>query len=173
MTHANGESGYDVTFEEIMFTITAATQDTFSTYMGVELFAGKVSNKVEPLESDIVAIVGVGGTRVGYVMIAADAENAQRITGRMLMAEGTISPEEVSDTFGELANNVAGVFKSKYVETYGKVAMGHPLVVTGQIKPLGLPSDKASQSMNIQQKGATIPFLSMDANIRLHVIVYF
>jgi CheY-specific phosphatase CheX len=160
----------DVTFEEIMFTITSATQDTFSTYLGVELFAGKIDNKIEPVESDIVAIVGVGGLRVGYVMIGADSANARKITAKMLMMEEGISDPDVSDAFGELANNIAGAFKSKYAETYGRVAMGHPLVVTGKIQPIGTGG---AASMNIQQKGAIIPFLGMEDQLKLHVIVYF
>lgn len=162
----------DVTFEEIMFTICSATQDTFGTYLGIELFAGKIANKIEPVESDIVAIVGVGGTRVGYVMIGADWENARKITAKMLMMEDGITNSDVSDAFGELANNIAGAFKSKYSESYGRVAMGHPLVVTGKIEPIGGAVDHNTASMNIQQKGAIIPFLGMDDPIKLHVIVY-
>ncbi|NCD34693.1 MAG: chemotaxis protein CheX [Spartobacteria bacterium] len=173
MAQSIDEKTSDVTFEEIMFTITSATQDTFSMYMGVELFAGKVSNEITPVESDIVAIVGVGGSRVGYVMIAANAENALKITAKMLMMEGDIEPDAVSDAFGELANNIAGVFKNKYAETYGRVAMGLPLVVTGKIKPLSSSGGGDPKSVNIQQKGASIPFLSMEDNLSFHVIVYF
>jgi len=53
-----------ITFEEIMFTIMSATQDTFKNYLGVDIFAGKVERKVDPVDSDVVGIVGIAGDRV-------------------------------------------------------------------------------------------------------------
>ena len=160
----------EVTFEEIMFTLTAATQDTFSMFLGVELFAGKVLKKIEPIHADVVAIVGVGGERVGYVMIAANDENALNITKKMMMSED-VEDSSVCDAFGELANNIAGVFKSKYAEAYGKVAMGLPLVVAGKISPIGALNAGAG-SVNIKQQGAIIPFKAPDENIAFQVMVY-
>jgi len=164
----------EVTFEEVMFTLTSATQDTFSMYMDVELFAGKVINKIEPVTSDIVAIVGIGGERVGYVMIAADHDNALKITKSMMMSDD-VEDSAIWDAFGELANNIAGVFKNKYNEIYGKVAMGLPLVVAGKISPVGASPGAGSEktaSVSVQQKGAIIPFVSMEAGISFHVMVY-
>ena len=163
-------SPVEVTFEEIMFTLTAATQDTFSMFLGVELYAGKVVKKIEPIHADVVAIVGVGGERVGYVMIAANDENALRITQKMMMTE-EVEDSSVCDAFGELANNIAGVFKSKYAEAYGKVAMGLPLVVAGKISPIGA-LNAGPWSVNIKQQGAIIPFMAHDEKISFHVMVY-
>src|SRR4051794_27856117 len=50
-----------ITFEEIMFTIMSATQDTFKSYMGTDIYAGKVEKKINPMRSDVVGIVGVAG----------------------------------------------------------------------------------------------------------------
>ena len=163
-------SPVEVTFEEIMFTLTAATQDTFSMFLGVDLFAGKVILKIEPIHADVVAIVGVGGERVGYVMIAANDENALKITQKMMMTDD-VEDSSVCDAFGELANNIAGVFKSKYVEAYGKVAMGLPLVVAGKISPIGA-LNAGKGSVNIKQQGAIIPFMAHDEKISFHVMVY-
>ena len=160
----------EVTFEEIMFTLTAATQDTFSMFLGVDLFAGKVILKIEPIHADVVAIVGVGGERVGSVMIAANDENALKITQKMMMTDD-VEDSSVCDAFGELANNIAGVFKSKYVEAYGKVAMGLPLVVAGKISPIGA-LNAGKGSVNIKQQGAIIPFMAHDEKISFHVMVY-
>ena len=70
-----------------------------------------------------------------------------------------------------LANNIAGVFKSKYVEDYGKVAMGLPLVVAGKISPIGVPEND-SGTVNVKQQGAIIPFMSPEEGINFHVMVY-
>lgn len=163
----------EVTFEEVMFTLTAATQDTFSMYMGIELFAGKVDNRIVPVTSDIVAIVGIGGQRVGYVMISADHANALRITKKMQMTD-EVEDDAVWDAFGELANNIAGVFKNKYTETYGNVSLGLPLIVAGKISPIGeTASDSDEQrKVSVRYKGAIIPFVCMEEQLSFHVMVY-
>ena len=50
-----------ISFEEIMFTIMSATQDTFKSYLNIDLLAGRVEKKLEPVESDVISIVGVAG----------------------------------------------------------------------------------------------------------------
>lgn len=161
-----------ITFEEIMFTIMSATQDTFKTYMGMEIFAGKIEKKIEPVESDVVGIVGVAGDRVGYIMYATDKLSATMVAKELLMTEET-DDEAIRDAIGELTNNIAGVFKSKYHEQYGSVALGLPLVVSGKIRPVSEPPEpEEKSSMNIQCKGVTIPFTSLDGSVSFRVMVY-
>lgn len=161
-----------ITFEEIMFTIMSATQDTFMTYIGREILAGKIEKKIEPVESDVVGIVGVAGDRVGYIMFATEKSSATLVAQELLMTEET-NEEAIRDAIGELTNNIAGVFKSKYHEQYGSVALGLPLVVSGKIRPVSEPPEPAEKtSMNIQCKGVTIPFKSLDGAITFRVMVY-
>ncbi len=161
-----------ITFEEIMFTIMSATQDTFMTYMGMEILAGKIEKKIEPVESDVVGIVGVAGDRVGYIMYATGKSSAVLVAKELLMMEEA-DDEAVRDAIGELTNNIAGVFKSKYHELYGSVALGLPLVVSGKIRPVSEPPEQSGDtSMNIRCKGVTIPFKSLNSNIAFRVMVY-
>jgi CheY-specific phosphatase CheX len=161
-----------ITFEEIMFTIMSATQDTFKTYMGMEIFAGKIEKKIEPVESDVVGIVGVAGDRVGYIMYATDKTAATLVAKELLMTEDA-DDEAIRDSIGELTNNIAGVFKSKYHEQYGSVALGLPLVVSGKIRPVSEPPEPEEKGgMNIQCKGVTIPFTSLDGSVSFRVMVY-
>lgn len=161
-----------ITFEEIMFTIMSATQDTFMTYMGMEVLAGKIEKKIEPVESDVVGIVGVAGERVGYIMYATDKTAAHQVAKELLMMEDA-DEEAIRDAIGEVTNNIAGVFKSKYHEQYGSVALGLPLVVSGKIRPISDPPEPApNTTMNIQCKGVTIPFKSQDGIISFRVMVY-
>lgn len=161
-----------ITFEEIMFTIMSATQDTFMTYMGMEILAGKIEKKIEPVESDVVGIVGVAGDRVGYIMYATETSSAVLVAKELLMMEEA-DDEAVRDAIGELTNNIAGVFKSKYHEQYGSVALGLPLVVSGKIRPVSEPPEPpVGSSMNIQCKGVTIPFKSLNSNIAFRIMVY-
>ncbi|BDV43704.1 chemotaxis protein CheX [Geotalea uraniireducens] len=162
-----------ISFEEIMFTIMSATQDTFNNYLGVEIFAGKVERKVDPVDSDVVGIVGVAGDRVGYILLAADSVAAVTIAKELLMLDEP-DEESIRDAIGELTNNIAGVFKTKYHEQYGSVALGLPLIVSGMLRTVadtGQAKEEGS-SMNVQCKGVTIPFKSLDGRIALRVMVY-
>ncbi|GAM08901.1 hypothetical protein OR1_01175 [Geobacter sp. OR-1] len=162
-----------ITFEEIMFTIMSATQDTFKSYLGMEIFAGKVEKKIEPVDSDVVGIIGVAGERVGYIIFATAKETALLVSKELLMMDDP-DEESVRDAIGELTNNIAGVFKTKYHEYYGSVALGLPLVVSGKIRPLSEPPETPvdKPSMNVQCKGVTIPFRSMDGRAEFRVMVY-
>lgn len=162
-----------ISFEEIMFTIMSATQDTFKSYMNIDLLAGKVEKKVEPVDSDVTGIVGIAGDRVGYIIIATDKSSAQRVAKELLMVDEA-DDDCIRDAMGELANNIAGAFKTKYHAQYGNVALGLPLVVSGQLRAISEPPDAADQgsSINVQCKGVTIPFKTADGTISITVMVY-
>jgi CheY-specific phosphatase CheX len=164
----------DITFEEIMFTIMSATQDTFKSYLNLDIYAGKVEKKVYPMDSDVVGIIGVAGERVGYIIFATEMVTANALAKDLLMMEEP-GEESIRDAVGELVNNIAGVFKSRYHEQYGSVALGLPLVVSGRVRPVGdnaMQESSATPSMNVQCNGVTIPFKSLDNRISFRVMVY-
>ncbi|MDY0301683.1 MAG: chemotaxis protein CheX, partial [Trichlorobacter sp.] len=140
-----------ITFEEIMFSVMTATQETFRCYMNIELFAGQVDRKVAPVDSDVTGIIGVAGDRVGYIIVAANKSTAQLVAKEMLMDDEP-DEESIRDAIGELINNIAGSFKTKYHDQYGNVAMGLPLVVSGQLRTFSEPPEEGG-SMNVQCKG--------------------
>lgn len=161
-----------ISFEEVMFTILSATQDVVKNYMGLDVYAGKVASGVGPITSDIVAIIGIGGDRVGYVMLAAGTDTARRVAQQMLMIEEP-NEEAMRDAIGEMTNNIAGLFKNRFQEHYGDVAMGLPLVVSGFVRP---PTDtraavEPNSSVSVQCKGVTIPFKTMDESVSFRVMV--
>jgi len=161
-----------ISFEEIMFTILSATQDTFKSYMNIDLLAGKVEKRVDPVDSDVTGIVGVAGDRVGYIIIATDKKSAQCVAKELLMVDEA-DDECIRDAVGELTNNIAGAFKTKYHEQYGNVALGLPLVISGQLRTISEPPELNEQSsINLQFKGVTIPFMSADGSLSLKVMVY-
>lgn len=159
-----------ITFEEIMFSVMTATQETFRCYMNIELFAGQVDRKVAPVDSDVTGIIGVAGDRVGYIIVAANKSTAQLVAKEMLMDDDP-DEESIRDAIGELINNIAGSFKTKYHDQYGNVAMGLPLVVSGQLRTFSEPPEEGG-SMNVQCKGVTIPFTNQDGTVSLKVMVY-
>ncbi|WP_236027028.1 chemotaxis protein CheX [Geomonas diazotrophica] len=162
-----------ITFEEIMFTIMSATQDTFKSYMNTDIYAGKVEKKINPLQSDVVGIVGVAGDRVGYIIFATEKGPAEQIAKDLLMLDEA-DDEAISDAVGEVANNIAGVFKTKYHEQYSSVALGLPLVLSGRLRPMTDPPEQSTMdgSMSVQCKGVTIPFTTMDGKLHFRVMVY-
>lgn len=161
-----------ISFEEIMFTIMSATQDTFKSYMNVDLLAGKVEKKVVPVDSDVTGIVGIAGERVGYIIVACDKKTAQYVAKELLMVDEA-DDECIRDAVGELTNNIAGVFKTKYHEHYGNVALGLPLVISGQLRAISEPPDpNEGASINVQCKGVTIPFMTSDNIVSIQVMVY-
>jgi CheY-specific phosphatase CheX len=165
----------NVTFEEIMFTIISATQEVFREIMNIQLLAGNVEKRMPTVSMDLVSIVGISGSRVGYIMIGSDKRSASLITKRMLMVD-MVDAHSIRDAFGELANNVAGVFRTKYHDQYGVIAMGLPLVVSGRIHPMGshsLPKVKHIPTMiRMQQQGVVIPFQTADGMIKVNVMFY-
>jgi len=161
-----------ISFEEIMFTIISATQDTFKSYMNIDLLCGKVEKRVVPIDSDVTGIVGVAGDRVGYIIIATDKKTAQYVAKELLMVDEA-DEDCIRDAVGELTNNIAGVFKTKYHEYYGNVALGLPLVISGKLRAISEPPDENEQaSINVQCKGVTIPFVTTDGMISVQVMVY-
>lgn len=150
----------------------SATQDTFKSYMNIDLLAGKVEKRVAPVDSDVTGIVGVAGDRVGYIIIATDRASAQFVAKELLMVEEA-DEECIRDAVGELTNNVAGVFKTRYHEQYGSVALGLPLVVSGQLRTISDPPEQDDHSsINVQCKGVTIPFTTADGTVSIKVMVY-
>lgn len=140
--------------------------------MNIDLLAGMVEKKVKPVDSDVTGIVGIAGDRVGYIIIATDKLSAQRVAKGLLMVDEA-NEECIRDAMGELANNIAGLFKTKYHEQYGSVALGLPLVVSGMLQAISEPQAEAEQSsINVQCKGVTIPFRTVDESISIIVMIY-
>ena len=162
-----------ISFEEIMFTIMSATQDTFKSYLDTDIYAGKVEKRINPMGSDVVGIIGVAGDRVGYIIFATEKNSALQLSRELLMLEDP-DDESVNDAVGEVTNNIAGVFKTKYHEQYGSVALGLPLIVSGRMRPITDPPEAASTdgSMSVQCKGVTIPFTTKDGRMSFRVMVY-
>ncbi|MBU1220927.1 chemotaxis protein CheX [Myxococcota bacterium] len=166
------DSNENITFEEIMFTVIEATQDTFRAYMNIEVFAGKVKKSIEPIDADIVGIVGVAGSRVGYMILSLDSATARLITEELTQME---NPDEETqrDSIGELINIIAGSIKSKYHEQYGKVDLGLPLIMSGRLTPKGaISAADQDSSLSVQSNGVVIPFRGFGENLNFSVMVY-
>ena len=158
-----------ISFDEVLATVMAATLETFKSYMNIELLVGDREKTIGSLESDVTGVIGIGGDRVGYIIIAANERTARLVAQQMLMADDP-DYNDITDAIGELANNIAGAVRTNHAEC-GNVALGLPLIVAGQLRATE-PASDTDTSHSVQGKGVTIPFYTTDGNVSLKVMVY-
>ncbi len=82
-----------------------------------------------------VALVGAG-QHYGVALVAATP--ALDALARALLGVGPraeLSPTDIADAIGELANQLAGVVKRGIVKVVGELVLGVPIAVTGELEP--------------------------------------
>ena len=159
-----------VSFEEVLETVMSTTLETFKSYMNIDLVAGESAKTIGSLESDVTGVVGIGGDRVGYIIIAASRSTAVLVAQQMLMVDDP-GDEDITDAIGELANNIAGAVKTNHAAC-GNVALGLPLIVAGPLRAVSEPPTSTDPSLSVACKGVTIPFHTVDGSVSLKVMVY-
>jgi CheY-specific phosphatase CheX len=137
--------------------------------MNIDLQAGEVLKSITAADADISGIIGIGGDRVGYIIIAANRGTARLVAQQMLMVDEP-DDTDITDAIGELANNIAGAVKTNH-SACGNVALGLPLIVSGQLRAVTEPPND-DPSISVQCKGVTIPFQTSDGTVTLKVMVY-
>ena len=159
-----------ISFDEVLATVISATIEAFKSYMDIDLLSGEAEKNIGSVESDFTSLVGIGGDRVGYIIITTNESTARLMARRMLMTD---EPEEndITDAIGELANNIAGAVKTNHSQC-SNVALGLPLIVAGPLRALPEPSSYDDASMLVQCKGVTIPFHTACGMVSLKVMVY-
>jgi len=111
----------------------AATEEVFSTMLGIEVAAGepyRQPSKPEPTKG-VVALIGLTGNWVGTGGIACTGDFARKISGQLLMSEFASIDQEVLDAMGEIANMIVGSFKNALEPEIGAISMSIPVVVFG------------------------------------------
>ncbi len=166
-----------ISFDEVLTTIMNATIETFKSYMDIDLLSGDAEKNLGSVESDFTGIVGIGGDRVGYIIIAATEGTARLVAQQMLMADDP-QEDDITDAIGELANNIAGAVKTNHSHC-GNVALGLPLIVAGPLRAIpelsagaGGGDGEGDASLRVQCKGVTIPFHTACGRVSLKVMVY-
>jgi chemotaxis protein CheX len=118
---------------KVVGAIRNATQEVFSTMLGLELAAQEAyrqPSKPEPTNG-VVALIGLTGKWMGTGSIACSAEFACKISGQLLMAEYHSVDQEVLDAMGEVTNMIIGNFKNALEADAGPMGMSIPVVVFG------------------------------------------
>jgi chemotaxis protein CheX len=117
---------------ELIEELKVATQEVFDTMVFKKLTHGSpIEGDALRPRSNVVGLVGFGGTMSGLVAFYTTLDAAQEIAGSML----GVSPAEVNgempDAIGEVTNMIAGGFRLKLAERGETLAISIPSVTVG------------------------------------------
>jgi len=113
--------------------IALGVQDVFSTMLMVELESeAAVINQRLPLQSNLSAMIGLGGGIRGVLAVHCPAAVAKAITSGFLGVEVDELDEDVKDAIGEIANMVAGNLKVSFAREGVQIELAIPTSVVGE-----------------------------------------
>ena len=118
----------------IVASLSQATQEVFSTMLGMELVAQpphRENGKLEPTNG-VVTLIGLAGKWVGTGSICCAGETARKISGKLLMSEFSAVDQEVLDAMGEVTNMIIGNFKNSIEDIVGPLGLSIPVVIFGR-----------------------------------------
>jgi chemotaxis protein CheX len=124
--------------DTIVQTIHSATQDVFTTMMGLDV---KAEDSFEEANGSgtvdgVVALIGLAGQWVGGGILHCDAELARKLYSHLLMTDALPAAdgvtEEVLDAIAEIANMIIGNVKNVIEQQVGTIGLGIPSVVYGR-----------------------------------------
>ncbi len=118
--------------------IIAATTDVFSTMLSMDLVVGEgVEGAGGEVESNITAMLGLGGDIRGMLAVHCPAAVAFAITSGFLGMDVEELDEDVKDAIGEIANMVAGNLKIAFAGYDLRVELAIPTSIVGQSYRVG------------------------------------
>lgn len=113
--------------------IALGAEDVFSTMLMVELESeAAVINQRMPLQSNLSAMIGLGGGIRGVLAVHCPAAVAKAITSTFLGMEVDELNEDVKDAIGEIANMVAGNLKVSFAGAGVDIELAIPTSVVGE-----------------------------------------
>jgi chemotaxis protein CheX len=118
--------------------IIGATRDVFSTMLMMELGGGDpVEGAGGEVDSNITALLGLGGDIRGMLAVHCPARVAMTITSGFLGMDVDALNEDVKDAIGEIANMVAGNLKIAFAGDDLKIELAIPSTIIGQSYRVG------------------------------------
>jgi len=120
--------------ELIISGVRRATEDVFTTMLGVDLAPAEASIETgEPEAHDgVVSLIGLAGTWMGAGCICCAPDLACHVYSRMLLSDATAVDEEVLDAVAELTNMIIGGVKTGLEAELGPLCLSIPTVVFGR-----------------------------------------
>jgi chemotaxis protein CheX len=109
-----------------------ATEEVFETMVFKKLSTGApIDGDALRPRSNVVGLVGFGGTLSGLVAFYSTKEAADEIAGSMLGMPAAEVNGEMADAIGEVTNMIAGGFRLKLAERGETLAISIPSVTIG------------------------------------------
>jgi CheY-specific phosphatase CheX len=133
----------------------SAAREIFSVMLGLPLQRVTVE---PPLVADLTVMVGISGPSRGIFGLHCTANTACRLAELLLGAETDEFDERVLDACGEVANMVAGVFKSKVPELGESCVLSVPTVISGADYHLHSVSSGEHVELSLGFEGSPIWF---------------
>lgn len=111
------------------------TRELASTSFGCALRVEETVRNA-PLENITGCFVALAGIKSSVLIgIASERTACQLLAQAFLCEEQPLSPEDVNDALGEIANIVAGWVKRQVSEADPSIRLGLPLVMEGRLPP--------------------------------------
>jgi chemotaxis protein CheX len=137
------ETHVPLTHSEIRNHIQTATEEVFSTMLGLEITAGEMSLGHSSSHAGVTALLGLTGAWTGSGQISCEPPLACRIASRFLMAEYAAVDDDVLDALAELANMIIGNVKTLLEDKLGPMGLSTPVIISGgefETRILGCPA---------------------------------
>lgn len=120
--------------DDIVSAINAATDEVFSTMLGIEISARETLTP-QPVASapasGIISVIGLAGPWAGTGSVACTAEFACKLSSQFLMTDYQFVNEEVLDAVAELTNMIIGNAKTILEQKVGAMGLSTPTVIFG------------------------------------------
>ena len=123
-----------VTEQEIAAAVRRATDEVFSTMLGIEISGGEMDTAQTAgcTQSGVVALLGLAGDWIGSGSVSCSPEFACRMASQLLMSEYGAVNEDVLDAVAEVANMIVGNVKTHLEEKLGPMGLSTPTVIYGR-----------------------------------------
>ncbi len=151
-----------IAHEQLVQAVCTATNDVFSTMLGMEIEAQPAFvDKTAPGSTDgVVSLIGLAGKWVGTGSISCSAEFAIRISSQLLMTEFQAVDPDVLDAVAEVTNMIIGNVKTAIEEVLGPLGLSIPTVIYGR--------NFTTRSMGTNE-WVVVPFLSGADRMEVHI----
>lgn len=121
--------------------ITASTEEIFNTMIFMDVAAGDpLTEGKEVLDCHISSMIGLSGDFTSMLSIHCPGQVAMAVTEAMLGMEVEEIDADVKDTFGEIANMIAGGLKEAFAAENVNLQLAIPTTVTGKSYTVSSPT---------------------------------
>lgn len=143
--------------DQLLTQLVAATEEVFERMVFVPVTVGAYDGLAERAPGHhVVATVAFAGHRNGFVAVHSSVEIANEIAGAMLGLPSDRVNGEMPDAIGEVANMIAGAFRTKMAAFEPCWTITCPTVTVGSDFATRYPSEVSGARLPFTMNGGTI-----------------